>query len=439
MYQPNKSKTVETLVQAARERTGTRFVPADTSGLRAQLSILKTGGIIGAMPDQEPDVHSGEFAGYFGQPALTATTVPGMARKTGAACFVAYCKRLAHGAGFKLMIAPADISAGPDALNAALERAVRACPEQYLWSYKRFRTRPEGEAELYQFPAGLAFARPEAMLLAFVQRLVAAAPAGFRNAVTYLLHLAIRSRAGKHVRVTRRNLEATGLNKDGDLAARSLHNLARIAVDTARTWYSSDAAFNHRLERIHGDEYLANGAIVMTPPLGQREAVFRYLGARYRTTEYYHPASRAGLDLAIRKARTAMGVALVPHTNQGVRHLMRRLEGGEVVTLCPDQQPRLRGGDFIPFFGVPALTSRAIAALVGTGDVPLVFGIALQRGDALALHFEPCPVSPGGSTADILLAVNQALENIIIHHLDEYRWSDKRFNIQPPGEPRFYR
>ncbi len=39
------------------------------------------------------------------------------------------------------------------ALNAVLEEAVRAHPEQYLWLHRRFKTRPHGEPPPYARPA----------------------------------------------------------------------------------------------------------------------------------------------------------------------------------------------------------------------------------------------------------------------------------------------
>jgi KDO2-lipid IV(A) lauroyltransferase len=34
-------------------------------------------------------------------------------------------------------------------LNAWIEQEIRACPAQYLWVHKRFKTRPEGQAPFY--------------------------------------------------------------------------------------------------------------------------------------------------------------------------------------------------------------------------------------------------------------------------------------------------
>jgi KDO2-lipid IV(A) lauroyltransferase len=35
------------------------------------------------------------------------------------------------------------------AMNQGIEAAVRSLPAQYLWVYKRFKTRPPGEPKLY--------------------------------------------------------------------------------------------------------------------------------------------------------------------------------------------------------------------------------------------------------------------------------------------------
>ena len=34
-------------------------------------------------------------------------------------------------------------------VNQAIEKQVRQTPEQYLWAHRRFKTRPEGEADVY--------------------------------------------------------------------------------------------------------------------------------------------------------------------------------------------------------------------------------------------------------------------------------------------------
>ncbi|MES9968049.1 MAG: hypothetical protein ABW074_12345 [Sedimenticola sp.] len=41
------------------------------------------------------------------------------------------------------------IEADTRRLNEILEKAILKAPEQYLWIHRRFKTRPEGEADVY--------------------------------------------------------------------------------------------------------------------------------------------------------------------------------------------------------------------------------------------------------------------------------------------------
>ena len=43
----------------------------------------------------------------------------------------------------------ADVLANTQNYTAAIERAVRAYPDQWLWVHRRWKTRPEGEPGLY--------------------------------------------------------------------------------------------------------------------------------------------------------------------------------------------------------------------------------------------------------------------------------------------------
>ena len=69
---------------------------------------------------------------------------------------ITYAERL-PGGGFRINFTPAsDEVADPNvevaaaAMNRDVERHVRALPEQYLWSYKRFRIHPPGGDNPYR-------------------------------------------------------------------------------------------------------------------------------------------------------------------------------------------------------------------------------------------------------------------------------------------------
>jgi KDO2-lipid IV(A) lauroyltransferase len=57
-----------------------------------------------------------------------------------------YCERLPKGEGYVLHFSPLSFDAAdpvPGQINAALEKVIRTCPEQYLWSYNRYKV-PRG-------------------------------------------------------------------------------------------------------------------------------------------------------------------------------------------------------------------------------------------------------------------------------------------------------
>ncbi len=444
MYQESKSATVEQLVQTGRAHTGTQFVAADVNGVRAQLKVLLGGGVIGSMPDQEPLVHQGTFADFFGVSALTSDLVPELASRTSARCYTCVCMRLANAAGFKLVFRdivlqkaePLSVSI----MNRAIEASVRECPEQYLWSYKRFRTRPPGEEELYRIRDNPMVTVVVMFVMRTLLGLVRHLPFTLKRGLARLLYGVIRTRNGKHVRTARKNIEITSPHNSApeNLLRNSLLHLAENATFLSDHWYSDDAAFNRSIGSVLGTEHLdtESGTIVLTPPLGFREVVMRYLGQNFSPTEYYHPATRTSIDALIREARSAMGIKLVPHSMSGVDRLERELQRGGIITLCPDQQPRLRGGEFVPFFGVPALTTTVITELHRKTGAAIVVAVALRTNNTYDIHFEDW-VDRNGEP--MLKSISEQLQTTVLSHEDKYRWSDKRFNIQPPGSTRIYR
>lgn len=153
MYSPPNLKSLEPLMQAGRNRgAAMKSVPADMRGVRAMLKALRRGEAIGILPDQVPGGGEGEWADFFGRPAYTMTLVGRLAEQTGAPVLVCYSKRLPRGRGYRFEIEPllaARSSESPvRTLNRSLEKVIGRCPEQYLWSYNRYKVpagvRPPG-------------------------------------------------------------------------------------------------------------------------------------------------------------------------------------------------------------------------------------------------------------------------------------------------------
>jgi KDO2-lipid IV(A) lauroyltransferase len=160
LYRPPRIAELDTYLRQRRERLGARMMPATAAGLRALARTLEQGGVVGILPDQEPLKRHGVFAPFFGKPALTMTLVSGLVRRYDPLVIYGFAQRSPSGR-FKVRIveAPPDLGHRDEVyaatqLNLGVEQCVRACPEQYMWSYRRFRTRPAAELEKRRITRG---------------------------------------------------------------------------------------------------------------------------------------------------------------------------------------------------------------------------------------------------------------------------------------------
>lgn len=156
LYRPSRLG-LDPLIREGRGRLGARLVTTDRAGVRALRQTLRDNGVLGILPDQDPGRNMGVFAPFFGVPANTMTLVARLAIKTGAPAFLTYAERLRRGQGYRIYLWPLPKAVASEpleqalaAMNSAIEQAVRQLPEQYLWGYKRFKTRPSGLPKLYE-------------------------------------------------------------------------------------------------------------------------------------------------------------------------------------------------------------------------------------------------------------------------------------------------
>ncbi len=153
LYRPLKIKELEEYVHLKRNTVGKwNLHPANLRTVKTFLALLQQGAIVSMLPDQEPVLSGGRFAPFFGHPALTSTLLPKLIQKTDAS-LVFVCIHQKNGQNNIEFIEPNiefnhDIDTALSQLNSEIEKIVRRYPEQYSWSYKRFKTQPDGR-ELY--------------------------------------------------------------------------------------------------------------------------------------------------------------------------------------------------------------------------------------------------------------------------------------------------
>ena len=147
MYKPNKVKGANRYVLEAREKFNATLVPTDETGIRAIFKHLKQGGLTVILPDHVPKPSGGIFSNFYGQHALSSTLVSKLASKTQCNVIGLSCIRDTHNSQhFSVICHPLsedilskDLQLSVDTLNAEIQKMIDIAPEQYIWSYKRFR------------------------------------------------------------------------------------------------------------------------------------------------------------------------------------------------------------------------------------------------------------------------------------------------------------
>jgi KDO2-lipid IV(A) lauroyltransferase len=148
LYRPPRKEALKPLLEQARARPSMRLAPANLSGVRMRLKSLKSGQAIGLLPDQVPQQGEGAWAEFYGRPAYTMTLPAKLQQMSGAPIILAYAERQKHGRGFVLRFVPFEetLSGTPEqqarSINAAMEKLIALCPDQYFWSYNRYKTPP---------------------------------------------------------------------------------------------------------------------------------------------------------------------------------------------------------------------------------------------------------------------------------------------------------
>ncbi len=145
MYKPAKQASLDAIVKASRQRPGMETVPADVSGVRQTLRVLKSGGAIGLLPDQVPLNGMGVWSSVFGKPAYTMTLAAKLAQSNECPVVMVWCERLKYGFGYRVFTRTltlglsGTLDAVVQQINDAVEGAIAELPTQYLWGYARYK------------------------------------------------------------------------------------------------------------------------------------------------------------------------------------------------------------------------------------------------------------------------------------------------------------
>jgi Kdo2-lipid IVA lauroyltransferase/acyltransferase len=154
MYAPQSNAVLDLAIRQGREQFGASIL-SRRDGMMKTVRYLRDGKAFYFLPDMDLGPKDAVFVPFFGVPAATVTSVARLAQLCKAAV-VPVVPRMVDD-GYVVTIYPAwedfpgaDVEAATLRMNQFIEQRVLEILPQYLWTHKRFKTRPEGVPSVYQ-------------------------------------------------------------------------------------------------------------------------------------------------------------------------------------------------------------------------------------------------------------------------------------------------
>ncbi len=150
------------IFDAALRKGRLRFTPDENNllsreaGVKPIIRAMKSGRAFLMLPDMDFGVRDSIFTPFFGIPAATLTSPARLTTATDGQIIPVVTRFLPAYQGWQVIFYPpwenypgTDINAATRRMNAFIEERVLESPAEYFWSHKRFKTRPEGEKNVY--------------------------------------------------------------------------------------------------------------------------------------------------------------------------------------------------------------------------------------------------------------------------------------------------
>jgi KDO2-lipid IV(A) lauroyltransferase len=162
-YRPHNNPVYDWVQSRCRSRHNPSCTVLVARDMRGIVKSLKSGRCISFLPDQDYGRKHSVFAPFYGVPAATVTSMSRLSQLAKVKVIPLLSCRERDGKSYRIKVLSAleDFPANDDRadatkVNQVVEECIAHCPEQYLWTHRRFKTRPEGEEDLYQLPVSQA-------------------------------------------------------------------------------------------------------------------------------------------------------------------------------------------------------------------------------------------------------------------------------------------
>ncbi len=231
------------------------------------------------------------------------------------------------------------------------------------------------------------------------------------------------------------------------LVGQTLMDIGKTLTESACAWIWPAQKSLGLIRQVEGMEVLqqalqsGKGVVLISSHLGNWEMLLQYVCSLCQPSILYRPPKLKAVDELLVRQRTQLGNELAPSTREGIVSLVKRVRSGGIAGIAADPEPSRTSGVFVPFFGVPTLTSKFVPSLVHGHKAVAVFmhALRLDDGSGYRVIIEAAPEALYGDDVELAVAaLNQGIEKQVRQAPSQYMWSMKRFKKRPDGEKKWY-
>ncbi|UTW05947.1 lysophospholipid acyltransferase [Pseudomonas benzenivorans] len=227
----------------------------------------------------------------------------------------------------------------------------------------------------------------------------------------------------------------------------TLADIGKTLTESACAWVWPAQKSLALVREVEGLEVLqqalasGKGVVGITSHLGNWEVLNHFYCAQCKPVIFYRPPKLKAVDELLARQRAQMGNRVAPSTKEGILSVIKEVRRGGAVGIPADPEPSLSSGVFVPFCGVPALTSKFVPGMLAGGKALGVFlhAVRLDDGSGYKVVLEAAPEGMySEKVEESVAAMSAVIERYVRRYPSQYMWSMKRFKKRPPGEKKWY-
>ena len=155
LIKPIKNSMVDYLIARGRQRFNGKVFLRE-KGMRSIVKAINAGYGFYYLPDEDFGPQKSVFVPFLATQSATITALSKLAKLTNARVLPTSVRRVSANEGYRIVIRPPlegfpgkDPVADAAQMNQALAEMVAEAPEQYMWTFKFFKTQPDGAPSPY--------------------------------------------------------------------------------------------------------------------------------------------------------------------------------------------------------------------------------------------------------------------------------------------------